>query len=261
MILQVPGGFGILSIAFLLAFAPGASGQAKVETPVPLDPVQAEREARLLVAELLAQKPGENATNLGRLIIQQNRVSQPEVAVRFETIQTATNWLSVYETVPGAGQSNATRLVVIHTPGQPNQYQLSEPASASAPRKLAGNQTMVPFAGSDFWVADLGFEFLSWPRQTLLKKEMKNNKFCAVLESINPRPEGQGYSRVVSWITADKPHGPAHADAYDISGKKLKSFDPKSVEKVEGVYQLHSVEMRNLKARSRTVMEFNLDDE
>jgi len=262
MTLHVSGALSITCFALLFAFAPRVLPQGKIEAPALLDPVEAEREARVLVAELLAQKPDENITNLGRLIIQQNRTSLSEIPLRLETITTATNWLSVYETVPVpvAKPTKAERLVVVHTHGRPNQYLLSEPGSpGTVPRILAGNQSMTPFAGSDFWVADLGFEFLFWPKQTLLRKEMKNNKFCNVLESVNPNPASQGYARVVSWITADKPHGPAHAEAYDASGKKLKAFDPKTIEKVEGVYQVHSVEMRNLRARSRTVMEFNSD--
>lgn len=257
---HVSGACRILCFALLSALCPGVFAQGKIETPAPLDPIQAEREARTLVAELLTQRPEENATNIGRLIVQPNRTSQSELRVRFETVRTATNWLSIYETLPAERQAKPTRLVVVHTSGQPNQYLLDEPGSpAAGPRKLAGNQTMIPFAGSDFWVADLGFEFLSWPKQTLLKKEMKNNKFCEVLESTNPKPESGGYARVVTWITADKPHAPARADAYDASGKKIKAFDPKTVEKVEGAYQVHSVEMRNLRTRSRTVMEFNSD--
>jgi hypothetical protein len=253
----------LCAVSFVL-FAALHAGQAQTKfdsRPAPLDPVEAVREAKALVGELLGQKPDQNQTNLGRLIIQTSRSNQREIPVRFDIVRTPTNWLSVYETQPAAGETNATKLVVIHTVGQPNQYLLTESTRAGLTnsRKLSGNDTMIPFAGSDFWIADLGFEFLSWPKQTLLKKEMRNNKFCEVLESVNPDPGAAGYARVVSWLTADQPHGPAHADAYDATGKKTKVFDPKTIEKVEGVYQLHSVEMRNLKTRSRTVMEFNSD--
>jgi len=59
---------------------------------------------------------------------------------------------------------------------------------------------MIPFADSEFWVADLGLEFLHWPRQRLLKKEMRHSKSCEVLESVNPQPVPGGYRARVSWI-------------------------------------------------------------
>jgi len=253
---EISGVLRIFCLISLLVSAPRVWSQVKIETPPPLDPVEAQREARRLVEALLAQTPEETATNVGKMIIQPTRATKSEVTVRFDTVRTTTNWSSVYETMID-NSLKVSRLVVIHTPGQPNQYLLSAGGLDDKPRVLVGNETMVPFAGSDFWVADLGFEFLFWPKQTLLKKEMRNNRFCEVLESTNPNPARDGYAKVLSWITAEKPHGPAHAEAYDAFGKKIKVFDPKSVEKVEGVYQLHSVEMRNLKTRSRTVLEFN----
>ena len=47
---------------------------------------------------------------------------------------------------------------------------------------------MIPFAGSDFWIADLGLEFFHWPEQKVLKKEFRRNCSCVVLESTNPNP-------------------------------------------------------------------------
>ena len=120
---------------------------------------------------------------------------------------------------------------------------------------------MVPFAGSDFWVADLGLEFLHWPHQRVLKNEMRHSKSCKVLESVNPQPVPGGYARVVSWIMIESPHGIVHADAYDARGESLKRFDPKSLEKVQGEYQLEEMEMRNRKTGSQTVIKFNLTNE
>src|SRR5207248_6071884 len=65
-------------------------------------------------------------------------------------------------------------------------------------RELSGNQTMIPFAGSDFWVADLGLEFLDWPRQRAVQREMRKFKSCVMLESVNPNPAPGGYTRVES---------------------------------------------------------------
>ena len=154
------------------------------------------------------------------------------------------------------------KLTVIHSGEQPNRYELIDPAATGATngiaRELNREQIMAPFAGSDFWIADLGLEFLHWPRQrVLLINDMKHGKACKVLESTNPSPVPSGYARVKSWITIESPHGIAHADAFDTQGKVFKRFDPKKLEKVQGAYELEEMEMRNLKTDSQTVIEFD----
>ena len=255
-----------LSLLLLLAYASVCFGQRQNEPrPAPLDPVQAEQEARAPVADLLAQKPEQNTTNTGRARIRDAAGKEREIPMRFEITATPTNWASVYETLATNGGPAGMRLTVIHSGERPNQYQILDSADAAAtnavPKVLSPDQTMIPFAGSDFWVADLGLEFLHWPSQRLLRKEMRHSKSCVVLESVNPVPAPGGYARVVSWIIIEKPHGIVHADAYDAQGELLKRFDPKSLEKVQGEYQLEEMEMRNRKTGSQTVIKFNLGRE
>ncbi len=231
--------------------------------PAPLDPVQAEKEARTLVAEMLAAKPDQSTTNTGHVRIREASGKDREIPVRFEIVSTPTNWVSVYETLPSAEGPGGLKLTVIHSGEQPNRYELLGPAvgaTNAAAKELTPDQLMAPFAGSDFWIADLGLEFLHWPKQRLLRKEMRHSKSCDVLESINPSPVPGGYARVVSWIMIEGPHGIVHADAYDAKGEVLKRFDPKSLEKVQGEYQLEEMEIRNRKTDSETVIKFNLAD-
>jgi hypothetical protein len=256
---------GFLSRALLLLVVSSLAcfGQGHVEPrPAPLDSVQAEQEARALVAEMLAQTPRQNTANTGQVRIRDAAGKEREMPVRFEITATPTNWVSVYETLTPAGGPGGEKLTVIHAPGQPNQYQLVSSAGAGAtntvPKELTPDQTMIPFAGSDFWVADLGLEFLRWPRQRLLKKEMRHSKSCVVLESVNPQPVPGGYARVVSWIIIESPHGLVHADAYNAKGELMKLFDPTALEKIQGDYQLEEMEIRNRKDGSHTWIKFNL---
>ncbi len=117
---------------------------------------------------------------------------------------------------------------------------------------------MIPFAGSDFWLCDLGLEFFHWPQQKVLKKEFHRQCSCTVLESTNPNPSTNSYSRVVCWIDEDS-LGIVEAYAYDTKGNKLKNFYPKNFEKVNGQYQLQSMVMENAQTGSKSVMEFELD--
>ena len=116
----------------------------------------------------------------------------------------------------------------------------------------------IPFAGSDFWLCDLGLEFFHWPQQKVVKKEFHRQCACTVLESTNPNPAPGSYSRVVCWIDEDS-LGIVEAFAYDAKGNKLKNFYPKNFEKVNGQYQLESMVMENLQTGSKSVMEFDLD--
>jgi hypothetical protein len=114
-----------------------------------------------------------------------------------------------------------------------------------------------PFAHSDFWLCDLGLEFFHWPEQKILKKENRRSRVCNVLESTNPNPSTNGYSRVVSWIDSES-GGIVHAEAFDAQNKLLKIFDPKSFKKVNGQWELQEMEIRNVRTGSRSRIEFDL---
>jgi len=106
-------------------------------------------------------------------------------------------------------------------------------------------------------VGDLGLEFLHWPKQLLLKHELRRSQSCDVLESTNPNPAPGAYARVVSWIDIDS-GGIVHADAYDFKNELLKQFDPKELKKVRGQWQLEEMEIRNRQTGSRTRIELDL---
>ncbi len=247
-----------IPILLLVLGATCAPARAQLNRVPELPSAEGEKQAHKLIVETFAQCPEENTTNTGVLRIRNSDDALRSIGVRFETFSSPGKWVSVYHTLPTAEQPAST-LKVIHESGKPAQYSLDAKTGKSSEgetKVLAGNHTFVPFAGSDFWAADLGLEFLSWPRQRVLRSEMRHSRSCKVLESINPNPSGNAYARVVSWITVEPPHAPVHADAYDTKGKRIKEFDPKSVERVHGSFQLQSIEMRNLRTGSSTVMEF-----
>jgi hypothetical protein len=207
--------------------------------------------------ERLEQPPAENQTNTGVLNINDGKGRRSTIPVQFRTTTDAVRWSTTYETTAG---SNQAILVVIHEADRPNQYQLyhSLPSALHSPELLVGNETMIPFAGSDFWVADLGLEFFNWAEQKILKHEMRRGRSCRVLESTNPNPSPNGYSRVVSWIDHET-LGIVQAEAYDAKGELLKEFYPKSFKKVNGQWELQEMEIRNDQTGSRTRLEFDLN--
>ena len=248
----------ICAIALFLQLVPALAQRRNQDISPPLSPAEGAREAQTLIAEMLSEKPEQDFTNTGLIKIRDSESNQRQIPLRIITLVTRTNWLQIYEATPTASEAKylSTILTIIHTPGSANQYLLST-SSSSPGRLLKQNELMAPFAGSDFWIIDLGYEFLHWPKQAVLKNDMRHSRACKVLESTNPNPSPGAYSRVVCWITVDNPHAPVHADAYDASGNRFKQFDPKNLEKVNGVYQIESVEMRNSKTGSHTVLEFD----
>ena len=228
------------------------TGQPKSEPkPQPLDPVQGEKVARALVNDLLSRKPEQNSTNTGTLKVRDGEDKRREVPVRFEVFSTPSGWVSVYEVFPDA-KAQSERLVVTHADGKPNHYEWIKGEETKA---LTGKDVLMPFAGSDFLASDLGLEFLHWPGQRVLKKEMRRSQFCDVLESMNPEPFG--YKRVVSWIDADT-GGIVHADAFNQRNEVFKEFDPTELKKINGQYQLEEMEIRDRKSGSHTWVKFNL---
>jgi hypothetical protein len=223
----------------------------------------AEIQGRRLAQQLLEQQPATNFVQNGVLTIRASKGKRSEIPVQIQTLVQGPVWQVDYETT---GPSNRVRLIVLHEPDRPNGYYLwtgLEGGGIETDRKaatLSGKEIMKPFAGSDFWVADLGLEFFHWPEQKVLKKEIKRSRGCTVLESINPNPPTNGYSRVVSWIDGET-LGIVQAEAYDAGGKLLKEFEPKSFKKVNGQWELQEMEIRNVQTGSRTRLEFDLPKE
>ena len=232
------------------------------DRPAPIDPSKAESQAQAIVAEMLAQTPSGNSSNTGSILIRGRDKTERTIPAQFAIIANPTNWLSVYQALDPTGKTGGTRLTVIHSEGAPNRYEVSELAAGAGTnatvKELTPQEAMIPFAGSDFWAADLGLEFLHWPKHRLIKRDTRHEKSCYVMESINPSPVPGGYARVVSWIIINGPRGIVHADAYDAGNKLLKVFDPVSVQKIEGQYQLQEMEMRNPQTGSQTWIKFDL---
>ncbi|HZF02045.1 MAG TPA: outer membrane lipoprotein-sorting protein [Methylomirabilota bacterium] len=220
----------------------------------------AEIQGRQLARKILQQWPANNFTNAGLLNIRDENGKHFEHPIKCETVVTATNWSSIYEKFLPVSASNSVKtlkLVILHDASNSNQYKLT--FNVGGDHWTEDNSDaikLLSFAG-DFGCADLGLEFFHWPEQKIIKKEFSRGRGCMVLESTNPNPSPNGYSRVVSWIDEES-YGIVHAEAYDANGKLLKVFDPKSFKKVNGQWELQDMEIRNVQTGSRTRIEFDL---
>ena len=212
---------------------------------------ESQQEGRRIAQEVRELRLTEDAR--GVLKIYKGRPLFAEIPFQLTTVATSSNWSSIYTTTP-TNKEYIASLTVTHTPGTPNEYRLTG-ADTNQTSILTGNETMTPFAASDYWVADLGVEFLHWPGQRLLTNQVHRSQSCHKLESTNPAPGTNGYTRVISWIDIDT-GGIVEAEAWDAKGK-FKIFEPTSVQKVNGTYQVRELEIRNTRTKTKTILVFN----
>jgi hypothetical protein len=173
-----------------------------------------------LAARLREVRPDRPQTNQAVLKLR-GVDGRKQIPVTVLTLPRTNGWEVRYEaTLPGGIPE---RLVILHLTNQPPQYR----GSVEGERIVGGAQS---FAGSDFSRGDLGLEFLHWPRQRVLRRELSNGRMCDVLES---RPESDGpYGSVRSWV--DTKEGVLlSAEAYDERQVRVKQFSVTHFREVE----------------------------
>lgn len=238
----------------LLAFAVGGNfllGAEAGSLSAASSILNPEAEGRELAARLRASAPAENSEFTGILEITGRDDSQRFVPILSRVTVSPTNWLVVYQSKP-TNSEPAETLTIAHTPDRKLLYTLTVGTNATAVPLLTR-----PFAGSDFWLVDLGLDFIHWPQQRVLKAEMRRGQPCRVLESVDPSAKAGGYGRVQSWID-NETGGIIEAEAYDAGGKLLKRFALGSFKKVEGQWQLRNMRIRNVQTGQRTDLKFDL---
>lgn len=230
-----------------------------------------------LVNPVFSQSP-ESEPQTGDAIARELRTMQPEgntkvsaaliinkrekIPVLCRTVTNGNSWKVIYETRPTASVA-AEKFVTIHSLTGSNQYFYARASSPAAPlpalKPIASDKIAVPFAGSDFWLSELGLDFLHWPVQKKLPGQMRLGQACYVLESINL--EAPVVVRVKSYIDKDS-GGILIAEGYDRNKKLIKEFSlgGSSFKKVNGQQQLKRMKISSPREDSETVLEFDLPE-
>ena len=236
----------------LLSFSVAATAQTNTLS-------DAEIQGRQLAQQLCDARPTTNFTQTGVLQIRDGKGVKIEYPFLVRTFVGPTDWSAIYQIIftnhsSGLEGEGAT---IQHLGGQKTLYASFKRSSFET---LSGSANVLePFANSDFWLCDLGLEFFHWPQQKVLPKttNLKRGREYTLLESTNPNPATNGYSRVRSWIDKES-GGLLQAEAYDAKGEKLKEFWPKSFGKVNDQWQVEEIQIRNVQTDSRTRLVFDL---
>ncbi len=223
---------------------------------------EAAERGKTLAAEVRSQRPARATSTTGTLRLRHSdnrRTTIPvEVFVRLDTNSLA--WSTWYRARFPDGRHET--LTVNNLIGEPPQFVLRRVTAdgrAAELRPQRQDQLYTAFAGTDFWIIDLGMAFLHWPDQRYRGRETRRTRVCHVLESINPDPSPAGYSRVLTWVD-DETRGIVRAEAYDASSRLLKEFSPGSFARSGSRYQLRDMEIRNVQTDSRTTLYFDVED-
>jgi len=241
--------------AILLGITLDVCGQTKFAAIPIQPPAQTVEDGKALAAEIRNLIP-EKETVLRGILKRRNADGTIQVLKISSQIKPAENgWVSIYE-VSGEDGNIRERLSINHSRDNANKY-VYEIYEGNNKRVIENPSLAESFAGSDFYLGDLGLEFFHWQKQTILKTEMRKSRVCKVLESVPEKSDkNYGYSKVVTWVDKET-LGILIAEAYDMDGKKIKQFEVSSFRKDEnGIWQIQELEIRNLKTRTKTQLIF-----
>jgi Outer membrane lipoprotein-sorting protein len=236
--------------ALILFFADGAVAETTNTSS------DTEIQGRQLAQQLCDARPTENFTKSGVLKVVKKNSTPINISVTFDTFLSSDSWSSRFKAV----LTNKVQIEyqIYHKDKLPNIY-VNNAQNSIPQTPFSDPKKYFSFAGSDFSVADLGLEFFHWPQQKILPKptNLVRGRDYTLLESTNPNPPTNGYSRVLSWIDKET-GGILEAEAYNTKSELLKVFEPKSFKKVNGQWELQEMEIRNVQTGSRTRLEFDL---
>lgn len=218
-------------------------------------------EGQSLAAELRGLQIGIPGDISATLKIRKRGGERVERQVQKQSIQTEKGWNDLFS-VTADDETAKEWILIRHRNGESPSYLMANsktlPMTDEEYQPLVKDDAMRPVGDSDFWVADLGLDFLHWPDQRIVpsKITMRKGIACKVLESARPTQSEKGYYKVRSWISSEY-GGVIYAEAFDITNDKIKIFEVNDVEKIDGQWYLKELRIRNLRDRSTSSLEFN----
>ncbi|MBT5925431.1 MAG: outer membrane lipoprotein-sorting protein [Verrucomicrobia bacterium] len=222
------------------------------------DPI---RDGQALAEELRSLQMGIPGSIKATMKIRKRDGSRIEHRVNKHTQTFENGWRDIFQ-VDKSSSDASEWLWIDHRIDASPDYKLAIskelPTDIDAFTTLDSERAMTPLGESDFWVADLGLDFLHWPDQRTFTSKITRRKGvgCKLLESSRPTRSPEGYYKVRSWISTEH-LGVVYAEAFDIHERKIKTFEVNGIEKINGHHHLKELRIRNMRDKSTSVLEFD----
>lgn len=221
---------------------------------------------RKLAAELRSIKPEESLSWEGVLKIFGRGHKIPPVPIKCQLTIGETNWTVTYVTAP-TDTNLAEKFVIVFSTNGPNHYfyaRADKPGvTPGEPKEISATEADIPIGGSDFWLSDLGLEFLHWPDQVRLRGDIHNSRGRYILVSTNPNPKPGAYLRVKTFFDKEA-RQPMQAEAYGTqkTNEVVKSFSLEKIAKgPDGQYQVKELEIKGRGDKFYSKLEINTESD
>ena len=120
-------------------------------------------------------------------------------------------------------------------------------------RRISGKSSKTDyFMGSDFTYDDMSTRSVDEEKHTFVREETFDGHRCWVVESV-PYGKDDIYTRRVTWIRQDCLI-PVKAEYYDKLNKLHRSLTISNIEKVQGFWTMHSMQMENVQTGHQTLI-------
>ncbi len=109
-----------------------------------------------------------------------------------------------------------------------------------------------PIAGTQFAWSDLGLDPLWWPNAKTTGTEMKKSRLCYVVEVA--APPGAGRVARARMLVDSGVYALLEAETFDAYGRRRRRLEVKSLKKVNDVWTLQDLEIRDFESGRRTTL-------
>ena len=244
-------------LAAIFAFALLCLTDVRGDDPDPIDESASPQEQGRQLSEIIrSQVPVENYQTQGTLTIRSNRGQRQSFKIA-SVVYTSPSltWTNIFQVADLKGRIKSEYLIV-RSPKKPNIYfrtigQVDTDGQTLIER---AKDPYIPIGNSDFMMADMGFEFLFWPNQSVVRQQIRSGRNTYVLESSQEKPDV--YSKIVTWVDK-KTLGPMSARAYDLKGELIKEFSVGGIKEINGEKVVSRFDMENFQTRFFSRIEFD----
>lgn len=243
-------------MAFLFAFV--ITSQALEQSnDAPIDETGTpDEKGQELASAILSQVPTANYQTQGMLTIRSPRGNRQKLKISSLVYASPSHtWTNIFQIADLKGTIKEEFLIV-RNPQKKNVYYRTFGKVDTQGRTLIQRigDPFIPIGNSDFMMGDMGFQFLFWPSQEVIREQLRSGRKTYLLESKEPDPKV--YSKILTWVDK-KTLGPMRAEAFDLTGKRIKIFSVGGIKEINGQKVVSRFDMENLQTGYFSRIEFS----